>query len=117
MNTDRNDLTEMLTLTLIDKKQTVESSYFFHQLYTRLGIFEPINSIIRGLVDKTYITHDGDFGENSGLIKNIKITDQGTHYLERTLTEKAISKMEIEFDNFATVKEAVQSELKKFEKI
>ncbi len=101
---NKQNLIQPLILLLIQQIQSVDSSYFFNQVFTRLGIFSSVHDIIDSLSKEDLVTHEGYFDNNGKLFKNISLTKKGTQKVQNYNSPNEYSIMEKEFDNFSFLK-------------
>lgn len=101
---NRQTLIKTLVLVLINRKKEVDSSYFFNQIFTRLGIFNSVQDTINELNDNELIVHDGYFDGNSGFFRNISLSNKGKQYIQSQNTTDLYNLMDSEFENFSFLK-------------
>ncbi|WP_299248059.1 hypothetical protein [uncultured Aquimarina sp.] len=101
---DRQIKIKKLVLFLIKQKGNIDSSYFFNQIFTRLGIFDSVHEIIDGLSKEDLIIHKGYFDDNGKLFKNISLTKKGEDEVQNSNLIEEYDVMESEFDNFSFLK-------------
>lgn len=99
---------EYIILYMINRKGTVSSSHFFHQLFTRLGIFNSIEDTLEKMANKKLLTIEGYF-DNTGLMKNITITDDGKAILLKQDMKDVFIQIRNEFGDSETLQMFSQS--------
>jgi hypothetical protein len=72
----------LLFLSILKKEGKIVSSYYFHHLFTTLlGIINEVVSLIEIMTKEDLITHQGRY-DNSGLYKDLQITNKGVVIFE-----------------------------------
>ena len=99
-----NELEIQFILLFLKNKKIISSSYLLNQIFTRFGVFSSVENALLNLEQKKLIATGGFFEGTSGLIKNIKITEEGISYINSFEENNLISKMEAEFSNFEPFK-------------
>jgi hypothetical protein len=101
---ERNQLIKLLTIYLVSRRQIVDSSYFFHQIFTKLGIFVSVEKLIKEYSSDKFLRFQEEFDNNSGFIRNISLDLNGIELLKKQPIENYLEEMNECFDNFEFLK-------------
>lgn len=107
---ERNQLTRLLTIYLVSKLGAVNSSYFFHQLFTKLGIFVSAEKLIKEYSNDKFLRFQEELDNNSGFIRNISLDLNGEKLLQEHPIENYLEEMNECFDNFEFLKNKIMNQ-------